>query len=199
MTKRDYLLIFSVTLNFIFILAFIGIFLNYSLREISKKDNSPRKTNIVENITSEVFGEKKEETEFKVSKVVDGDTIHLDSGETVRYIGIDTPELSKQKECFADESTEKNKELVLGKTVRLEKDISEADRYGRLLRYVYVVPPSQDATVRREVFVNEYLVREGYANAVTYPPDVKFADLFRQAENDARENNRGLWGKCDIN
>ncbi|OGM60930.1 hypothetical protein A2955_03620 [Candidatus Woesebacteria bacterium RIFCSPLOWO2_01_FULL_37_19] len=133
---------------------------------------------------------------YLVTKVIDGDTIVLENGKTLRYIGIDTPEISQGKECFANESTQKNKELVLGKSVRLEKDVSETDRYGRLLRYVYVDPPSQEATARQGIYVNEYLVREGFANAATYPPDVKYSELFRNAEKEARENNRGLWGSC---
>ena len=123
---------------------------------------------------------------FKVISVVDGDTIKLENGQTVRYIGIDTPETVhpfKPVECFGKEASAKNKELVEGKTVRLEKDISETDRYGRLLRYVYV----------GDVSVNDYLVRNGFASAVSYPPDVKYQEQFNEAEKEARENKRGLW------
>ncbi len=126
---------------------------------------------------------------YRVKKVVDGDTIILENGEAVRYIGIDTPEVRARSkggpECYALEAKEANKKLVSGKKVRLEKDVSERDRYGRLLRYVYV----------GDVFVNEYLVKEGYAKAVSYPPDVKYQDLFRKAERYAREHNKGLWSK----
>ena len=142
----------------------------------------------------EVREEPKEEPEenlVKVTQVVDGDTIKLSTGETVRYIGIDTPETVhpiKPVECFGKEASNKNKELVLGKEVRLEKDISETDKYGRLLRYVWV----------GDLLVNEYLVREGYANASSYPPDIKYQDRFTQAEREAREAGVGLWGSvCD--
>lgn len=124
-----------------------------------------------------------------VSEVVDGDTIRISSGETVRYIGIDTPETKdprRPKECFGEEASRFNEQLVLGKTVQLEKDVSETDKYGRLLRYVWL-----DSEM-----VNEKLVKEGYANAVSYPPDVKYQSVFRSAEKEARENNRGLWEKC---
>ncbi|MFH1863167.1 MAG: thermonuclease family protein [bacterium] len=124
-----------------------------------------------------------------VTKVVDGDTIQLEGDKTVRYIGIDTPETvhpSQPVGCFGKEASAKNKELVEGKRVRLEKDISETDKYGRLLRYVYI----------GDTFVNDYLVRQGYANATSYPPDVKYQDQFRQAEQEARTDKRGLWGKC---
>lgn len=126
---------------------------------------------------------------YLVTRVIDGDTIEIEGGQKIRYIGIDTPESvhpQKPIECFAVEAAKKNKELVEGKRVRLEKDISETDRYGRLLRYVFV----------GDLFVNDYLVRWGYAYSSTYPPDVKYQDQFRQAEREARENNRGLWSAC---
>lgn len=104
----------------------------------------------------------------------------------MRYIGIDTPETvhpSKPVEYMGKEASAKNKELVDGKTVRLEKDVSETDKYGRLLRYVYV----------GDLFVNAELVRLGYAQVATYPPDVKYQDLFLVLQREAREAGRGLW------
>jgi micrococcal nuclease len=142
--------------------------------------------------TAEVKGKKTQQTEEEsilVTKVVDGDTIKLENGEVVRYIGIDTPETvhpNKSIQCYGKEASAKNKKLVEGRQVKLEKDISERDKYGRLLRYVYV----------GDIFVNEYLVREGYAQLLTYPPDVKYQDLFLQAQKEARKNNRGLWNSC---
>lgn len=123
---------------------------------------------------------------LKVTHVVDGDTIKLENGKVVRYIGIDTPETvdpRKPVQCFGKEASAKNKELVEGKEVRLVKDTSETDKYGRLLRYVYV----------GDEFINDYLVRQGYAHSSSYPPDVKHQDQFRAAEQEARENKRGLW------
>ncbi len=123
---------------------------------------------------------------IKVANVVDGDTIKLENGQVVRYIGIDTPETvhpSKPVQCFGKEASAKNKELVNGKEVRLVKDVSETDKYGRLLRYVYV----------GDTFVNDYLVRNGFANSSTYPPDVKYQEQFKKAEEEARTNKRGLW------
>lgn len=130
-----------------------------------------------------------QESLFKVVKVIDGDTVKLDNGEVIRYIGIDTPETvhpSKPVQCFGKEASDKNKELVEGKLVRLEKDITDKDKYDRLLRYVWV----------GDLFVNDYLVRQGYANVYTYPPDVKYNEQFVQAQQEARENNRGLWAGC---
>lgn len=121
-----------------------------------------------------------------VTYIVDGDTIDVDiAGSTyrVRYIGIDTPESG---DCYYTEAKEKNRELVYLQTVRLVKDVSEVDHFGRLLRYVYV----------GDLHVNAAMVAQGYALASTYPPDVahslEFADLQRQA----REANLGLWAGC---
>lgn len=126
-----------------------------------------------------------------VTRVLDGDTIEIERGQKVRYIGIDTPETVDPRtsvQCFGKEAAAKNKELVGGKRIRLEKDISETDKYGRLLRYVFV----------GDTFVNETLVKEGYAFSSSYPPDVKHQELFNQAEKEARAANRGLWGSCGL-
>jgi len=123
----------------------------------------------------------------KVTRVIDGDTIEIEGGRKVRYIGIDTPETvhpSKPVECYGKEASEKNKELVLNKEVRLERDVSETDKYGRLLRYVWF----------GSLMVNEYLVREGYAMSSSYPPDIKYQERFVKAQREAREKNKGLWG-----
>lgn len=129
---------------------------------------------------------------YKVIRVVDGDTIELESGQKLRYIGIDTPESTTEHECFGVEAKEKNRELVEGKLVRLEKDVSETDRYGRLLRYVYLIPEGSN----NEIFVNEVLVNEGFANAISYPPDIKYQEKFLLAQREAREGSRGLWNRC---
>lgn len=131
-----------------------------------------------------------------VTKVVDGDTIDLEGGKTVRLIGIDTPETVDPRRpvgCFGKEASNKTKELLTSKTVILQKDISNIDKYNRFLRYVFL--PLEDGTV---LFVNDYLVRDGYAKVYTYPPDVKYDRQFRQAEKEARENKKGLWEKCMI-
>ena len=125
-----------------------------------------------------------------VTKIVDGDTIAIDTGAKVRYIGINSPESvdpRKLVECFGKEASKYNSNLVLNKKIRLVKDVSEKDSYGRLLRYVYLV----DGT-----FVNEKLVRDGYAAVMTVPPNVKFSKLFAAAEREARQAESGLWSKC---
>jgi micrococcal nuclease len=128
-----------------------------------------------------------------VSRVVDGDTIELEGSGKVRYIGINAPESvdpRRKVECFGKEASLYNKNLVEGKRVRLEKDISNRDKYGRLLRFVYL----EDGT-----FVNEALVREGYAYASPYTPDISKKDFFREGESIARMHARGLWSPdtCD--
>lgn len=131
-------------------------------------------------------------TPAQVVRVVDGDTIDVvieGQRYRVRYIGIDTPESVDPRrpvECFGREASQRNKELVEGKTVYLEKDVSETDRYGRLLRYVWA-----DGEM-----VNARLVEEGYATVSTYPPDVKHAELLARLQAEAQEAGRGLWGAC---
>ena len=116
----------------------------------------------------------------QVVRVIDGDTIEVSIGGKlykVRYIGIDTPETG---EWMAPEATAKNEELVGGKIVGLEKDVSETDRYGRLLRYVWV----------GDLMVSAELVWLGCAQVSTYPPDVKYTDCFLRLQRDARDAGR---------
>jgi micrococcal nuclease len=155
---------------------------------------NPLETTILENpsgvmkeTTEVVVGIENEEL-FLVTRVIDGDTIEIEGGDKVRYIGIDTPETkhpSKPVGCYGKEAEVKNRELVEGQKVRLEKDVSETDKYGRLLRYVYL----------DEVMINEFLVKEGYAQASSYPPDIKHQDQFNDVERQAREEERGLWSE----
>jgi micrococcal nuclease len=121
----------------------------------------------------------------KVVEVIDGDTITIEGSYRVRYIGIDTPEVYPVAEDFGIEAWEANRDLVEGKEVRLERDVSETDRYGRLLRYVYV----------DGIFVNAELLRLGLAEAKAYPPDTKYQDYFEELEAEAREGERGMWAK----
>jgi endonuclease YncB( thermonuclease family) len=131
--------------------------------------------------------------EAYVVRIVDGDTIvvSLKGREVkVRYTGIDAPEMAnpehrQEQEPFAAAATERNRELVEGRTVTLEKDVSETDQYGRLLRYVYA----------DGLMVNAQLILDGYAHYVTIPPDVKYNALFRRMQRQAKNENKGLWGK----
>ncbi|HPW39208.1 MAG TPA: thermonuclease family protein [bacterium] len=131
-----------------------------------------------------------QERSIAVARVIDGDTIELATGEIVRYIGIDASEMnyysSQAKECFAQEATNRNQELVEGKTVRLEKDETLKDDYGRLLRYVYV----------GDQLVNLMLIEEGFARFVDYPGNDSHNNDFSQAQERAKTAQRGLWLAC---
>ena len=121
----------------------------------------------------------------KVTQVIDGDTITIEGNYRVRYIGIDTPEVYPKLEAYGIEAWEANRRLVEGKEVRLERDVTETDKYDRLLRYVYV----------GDVLVNAELVRQGLAEAKAYPPDTKYQDYLEKLEAEARLVGRGMWAK----
>jgi micrococcal nuclease len=128
-------------------------------------------------------------------KVIDGDTITVkvvgsDAEVTVRYIGVDAPELATTRNtCFAAEATAANLKLVEGQTLRLEKDRSDTDRFGRLLRYVYL-PDGQ--------MVNEVLVLSGHAFSKAYRPDTRNTARFTAAQRKAQADQAGLWGACRV-
>lgn len=125
-----------------------------------------------------------------VARVVDGDTIDVAyGGERVRLIGIDTPEVYGGAECFGSEaSAHASRLLPVGTEVSLELDVGERDRYGRLLAYVWRVGDG--------LFVNEAMVRDGYASVYTVPPNVTYQDVFLAAQREARDAGRGLWSSC---
>jgi micrococcal nuclease len=124
-----------------------------------------------------------------VVRVVDGDTIEVRLGdrlESVRYIGVNTPEVRHPKrgeEPGGREATAVNRQLVAGKQVRLELDVQARDRYGRMLAYVWI----------GDVMINAELVRLGYAQVMTVPPNVRHQALFLKLQRDARDARRGLW------
>lgn len=130
----------------------------------------------------------------RVLRVVDGDTIRIDRGqgsEALRYIGIDTPETVRPDapvEWMGVEAAESNRTLVEGREVVLERDVSDADPFGRLLRYVWLEQGTG------WLMVNLELVARGYASAVTYPPDLRWTDELRDAQAAARDAGVGLWG-----
>lgn len=127
-----------------------------------------------------------------VTKVSDGDTFWVThpSGkkEKIRLIGINTPEARNtgrtEVEYFGKEASAYAKQLLLNKQVRLEFDVQKYDRYKRTLAYVYL--PSG-------TMVNALLVKEGYARAATYPPNVRYQETFQNLEKEARRAKRGLW------
>lgn len=146
------------------------------------------------------FGKAYNYSDILVKRAVDGDTIQLESGERVRLIGIDTPEMHISDKLYRDSQRtaqdirtiqalgrrayEFTRNLVEGKRVALEFDVEKHDKYNRLLAYVYL----KDGT-----FVNAKIVEEGYASLLTIPPNVKYAELFLKLYQKARNNKRGLW------
>lgn len=130
------------------------------------------------------------QTMVEVLRVVDGDTIEImfqGKKESVRLIGVDTPETvhpSKPVQPYGPEASAFTKDRLTGKRVGLEFDVEQRDRYGRLLAYVWL----------GDQMFNEVLVKEGYAQIATFPPNVKYVDLFTRVQKEAREANRGLWG-----
>jgi len=115
-----------------------------------------------------------------VVRAIDGDTIELADGRRIRYLGIDTPEVG---EVYGAEASAKNRELVEGKVVELQRGNRDLDEFGRLLRYVYV----------NGVFVNAELVAQGYATADIFDPDERYSQVLVQLEQYAKMSKRGLW------
>ena len=146
------------------------------------------------------FGKSYNYADVLVQRVVDGDTIMLETGERLRLIGIDTPEIHESNKLYRDSKRTKmdvqsikemgnrsyqfTKNLVEGKRVRLEFDVEKHDKYSRLLAYVYL----KDGT-----FVNAEIVKQGFASLMSITPNVKYAELFLKLSQEARENRRGLW------
>ncbi len=146
------------------------------------------------------FGKVYNYDDILVERAVDGDTLKLENGQRVRLIGIDTPEVHESAKLYRDSkksgqdiqtiqalgrrAAKFTQDLVEDKRVRLEFDVEKQDKYKRLLAYVYL----KDGT-----FVNAEIVKQGYASLMTYPPNIKYVDVFKKLYQEARENNRGLW------
>jgi micrococcal nuclease len=120
-------------------------------------------------------------------RVIDGDTIWMKDRGKIRYIGMDTPE---RGERYFTEATEYNSELLSRGDIVLEFDVEARDKYGRLLAYVFVDEDDGD-----RVFVNEELVRAGWATTLDIPPNMKYRDEFDRAESAAREEKLGIWAE----
>jgi micrococcal nuclease len=142
-------------------------------------------------------------TRAVVDHVVDGDTIDVTAAvgaplpaHRIRLIGVDTPESTWRVEPYGAQAAAYTTRQLAGRTVWLTRDVSQTDRYGRALRYVWLTrPPAHptEADLRRHLF-NAVLVRAGYAQVATYPPDVAYVDALLKFQREARRAGRGLWG-----
>lgn len=154
---------------------------------------------------SKDFAKNKQEDSFlkaKVTKVIDGDTIKVDiDGEIykVRFIGINCPEIGENEEFLGKEAKEFTKEKLHGREIFLQKDVSETDEYGRLLRYVWLEKPkdlnnpSKDEI--RDSSINGILVREGFAKTNYYPPDTSYTKFLKEIEKQAKKGNLSMWNE----
>jgi micrococcal nuclease len=133
-----------------------------------------------------------------VTRVVDGDTIHVrmpdGADETIRFIGVNTPESTTRHEPYGEEASAYTKRALAGRVLWLEFDSRLRDRYGRVLAYVSLEPPADRsaAEVRAKMF-NARLLLEGYAQLMTIPPDVRYVDTFTPLQAEARSAGTGLW------
>ncbi len=157
-------------------------------------------------VSSDPVLDKSQYADIRVDYVYDGDTIRLADGEKVRFLGIDTPESSQNKKLFRDAArsgqdikdilamghaaAEYTRVLLKDRRVRLEFDIEKRDKYGRLLAYIYRVDDG--------LFINEDIIKNGYAYPMTIPPNIRFSDRFKQLFREARNEKRGLWA-TDVN
>lgn len=166
-----------------------------STSEVPTKTNTPVPVKTqpvpVKPVTSEY-------TYYSVTQVVDGDTIKISMNgqeETLRLIGLDTPETvdpRKPVQCFGKEASNKGKELLTGRKVRIEVDPSQGarDKYNRLLAYIY----RDDG-----LFYNQYMIEQGYAHEYTYNTPYKYQAQLKAAQKTAQTNQAGLWSPNTCN
>jgi micrococcal nuclease len=127
-------------------------------------------------------------SEAKVARVLDGDTVELENGDKIRYLLVDTPEVSGGGDCYGSNAAQFNSDLVLGKTIQISYDVGCTDNFGRTLAYV---------TVNGQE-VNSLLIQRGYGCVLHIPPDGDSrAEEFKLLQLDAKNARRGLWGACD--
>ena len=144
---------------------------------------------------------KTDYADILVTRVFDGDTLRLANGEKVRLLGIDAPEMYESDKLYRDaqrsgqdigaimalgrKSYQFTKQLVEGKKVRLEFDVQQRDKYGRLLAHVFIS--------NTQLFLNAEIIKQGYAEVMIIPPNFKYGDYFQGLYYEARENKIGLW------
>lgn len=187
--------IWSIILVSIFINLFFISIINYNSNDsqgltskvISKfaVEEVNDDSNISQNNTEQIILEETIEEYANVTRIIDGDTIELESGKRVRLICMDTPEMGEK---YYSQAAKYLSNLILNKEVLLKKDVSEYDKYGRLVRYIYI----------DDIFVNEEMVNSGWAVAYPYFPDTQLCPEIEKAEKLAKKNELGIWSKEDI-
>jgi micrococcal nuclease len=180
-------------LLYFYIFLFVALFIFGGFFLGDKKQSKVNTSLASISATPQIYETK---TLAKVSKVIDGDTIKVlieGKEETIRLIGIDSPEVLDERkpvQCFGKEASNKAKEILNGKTIILESDPTQGDRdeYGRLLRYIFLEEGTN---------FNEFMINEGYAHEYAFKGNpYKYQSEFIQAEKRARKENKGLWGSC---
>jgi len=162
----------------IIILVFLaGLFSSDLFNSSDPSDNTP------------VFNDSKDRL-YLVTKVVDGDTIEINGSNRVRLLEIEAPE---RDECYFSESKEALSNLIEGEYVRLEKDISGVDKFGRLLRYVFL--PQEDTM--DDTFVNDYMLEQGFADIYEVSQNKRYRDILMHGRNEAVTMNKGIWSACE--
>ncbi len=190
MNQKPRYVLFAI--HAIFISSFLFLLQSYLTQDVSPAQNTqtispvatPAATPTINQATTSA-----EITKVIVTRIIDGDTFEISDGSKVRLIGINSPEIKGEggkSDCFALEAKNKLASLLNGKEVYLRRDVSEVDKYNRLLRYAYV----------DNLLVNEYMLSEGYAQVATYPPDTALSGIFVQSERQARKEKLGLWKAC---
>lgn len=180
-----------VVLGVAVLIAFIGYFLE-PITEIAPPPPASQLADVATPLPAATTTPALAKNTYPVIKVVDGDTLDVlihEKTVRLRLIGLDTPETvdpRKPVQCFGKAASDKAKEMLSGKTVRLEYDASQGtlDKYGRTLAYVYL----PDGTL-----FNEYMIAAGYAHEYTYNLPYKYQKEFEAAEKSAREEKKGLW------
>jgi endonuclease YncB( thermonuclease family) len=162
----------------IFVVSCVSFFVFISKLDLDK-NISNLDLNYEANVSS-ILKEDKVKSKAYVTKVIDGDSFVVNGGREIRLIGVDAPEFSQP---YSLDSKNYLENLILNREVLLEKDKTNEDRYGRLLRYVYL----------GDEFINEKIVRNGYANIYSYPPNITYENLFIKAEKLAKNEELGFW------
>lgn len=197
--KNKYILIYILLMTVIslFLTSCSNNNIPYSTKTNVKNeitDENKTKNGLDEKVTIQGSVSNIKTVQSVVTRVVDGDTIELKSGQIVRLINVNTPESTNKIEKYGKESSQFTNKSLLGKTVWLTKDISETDRYGRLLRFIWMKKPDNfsEKEFRANCF-NAMLVLKGYAMSYSYNPDITYSNYFKKFDREAYAKKIGLW------